>query len=77
LDNNWIHLKDDGRFVSYDGDSNKSENGNWEYDPKGKVLYIKGNTGEKDSKWILLMKNDTLTFSSNENNLYLIAVEMK
>lgn len=78
LKNNWMHLKDDGSFDSYDGDSDKSETGNWEYEPKEKILNINGNVGEEDnSKWILLMRNDTLIFSSNENNLYLKAIKME
>ncbi|MBO3700205.1 hypothetical protein [Roseivirga sp. E12] len=78
LKNNWMHLKEDGSFDSYDGDSDKSETGNWEYEPKEKLLNIIGNAGDEDnSKWILLMRNDTLIFTSSENNLELKAIKMK
>ena len=73
-----MHLKADGSFDSYDGDSDKRETGNWEYEPKEKLLNIIGNAGDEDnSKWILLMRNDTLIFSSSENNLSLKAIKMK
>jgi len=78
LKNNWIHLKKDGEFDSYDGDSDKSEAGKWGYNPKDKLLYIYSNTDEEDdSKWILSMRNDTLIFSSNENDLSLKAIKIE
>ncbi len=78
LKNNWMHLKNDGSFYSYDGDSDKSETGNWEYKTEEKILKINGNAVEEDnSEWILFLSNDTLIFSSIENDLYLKAVKIK
>ncbi len=77
LNNNWMHLKNDGRFDSYDGDSDKSEMGNWEYDSGSKTLHINGNSENDDSKWVLSMRSDTLLFSSPEGDFYLEAVRLK
>ena len=75
---NWIHLKSDGTFESYDGTLKKNESGKWTYQFKEKKLFIDDDEGEdKDSKWALSMKNDTLIFHSTSENLYLIAKKME
>ena len=71
---NWMHLKSDGTFESYDGELDKKESGKWTYQPKEKLLYIDGQ-GEEDSEWILSVENDTLFFHSKSDNLYLIAMK--
>ena len=70
---NWMHLKSNGTFESYDGNLKRSESGKWRYQFKEKRLFIDG-VGEKtDSEWTLSTKNDTLFFHSTSDNLYLIA----
>ncbi len=77
LEENWMHLKADGTFDSYDGAINKSETGTWNFHPKSKKLTIEGNSGkEDDSEWILSVRNDTLFFSSKMEDIYLIAKRM-
>lgn len=70
---NWMHLKSNGTFESYDGTLKKSESGKWTYQFKGKKLFIDGEGEEGDSEWILSTRNDTLFFHSTSDNLYLIA----
>lgn len=74
---NWMHLKNDGTFESYDGDLKKMEYGTWNYTPKDKRLFIdaKGETG--DSHWNLSIKNDTLIFKSTTDNLYLVSKKIE
>jgi len=74
---NWMHLKSDGTFESYDGKLKKNESGKWTYQLDEKRLFIdsEGETG--DSQWNLSMKNDTLIFHSTSDNLYLIAKKIK
>ena len=70
---NWMHLKDNGTFESYDGTLKKTENGKWVYKFNEKKLLIDGEGKEGDSEWILSTRNDTLFFHSTTDNLYLIA----
>ncbi len=73
-----MHLKNDGSFYSYDGDSDKSKTGNWEYKTEENILKIYGIVVEEDnSEWILLRRNDTLVFFSNTSDFYLEAVKME
>ena len=74
---NWMHLKSNGTFESYDGNSNKSENGTWTYQLKVKRLLIDGEGETGDSQWNLTMKNDTLIFHSTSDNLRLIAIKIE
>jgi hypothetical protein len=74
---NWIHLKSNGTFESYDGGIKKIEHGKWEYQPRGKKLFIDGTGDEGDSQWSLSIKNDTLIFQSTSDNLYLISKKIK
>ncbi|MEQ9232393.1 MAG: hypothetical protein RIF46_17055 [Cyclobacteriaceae bacterium] len=78
LNNNWIQLNSDDGFVSYDGNSGKSEAGNWIYYPAEKTLSINESNGEEsgESSWKLMMRNDTLIFSSTEKKLYLKAIRL-
>lgn len=75
LNENWIHLKSDKTFKSYDGELKKNESGTWTYQVKEKRLFIEGEKG--DSQWTLSMKNDTLIFKSTSNNLYLVAKKIQ
>jgi len=74
---NWIHLKSNGIFESYDGNLKKNENGKWTYQFGEKRLFIDGEGERADSEWILSIKNDTLFFHSASDNLYLIAKKVK
>lgn len=74
---NWIHLKGNGTFESYDGDLEKSEHGKWRYSFKEKRLFIDAEGENADSNWRLSSRNDTLFFHSTTNNLYLIAKKTK
>ena len=74
---NWIHLKSNGTFQSYDGNLKKSERGKWTYLFDEKRLFIDGEGETGDSHWNLSMKNDTLIFHSTSDNLYLIAKKLK
>jgi len=76
LIDNWIHLKVDGTFTSYDGELEKKENGNWHYENKTGELIIDGNEDSEDSRWYLQTKNDTLIFKSNNKTTYLYAVKI-
>ncbi len=74
LNDNWIHIKSDGTFTGYDGESNTNENGKWTYKINEKVLYLDDASGDSmNSKWILSFKNDTLFFKNKKNNSYLIS----
>jgi hypothetical protein len=70
---NWINLKNNGTFESYDGEFKKQENGKWLYSSEDKVLLIDGEGEEGDSEWILNFKNDSLVFHSKSNSMYLIS----
>lgn len=74
---NWMHLKSNGTFNSYDGTLKKNETGKWTYQLKEKILLIDGEGEEGDSEWILSTKNDTLFFHSTSNNLFLIAKKIE
>ncbi len=71
---NWIHLKNNGTFESYDGNLKKNESGKWTYQFKEKKLFL---DSEEDSQWTLSMKKDTLIFYSTSDNLYLIAMKIE
>ena len=73
---NWMHLKPNGTYDSYDKTSKKSESGKWTYKPKEQTLLIDGEGEEGDSQWTLTTKNDTLYFHSTSSNLYLIATKI-
>lgn len=73
LKENWMHLKNNGTFESYDGELKKIEQGKWKYQSKGKKLFIDGVGENDDSHWSLSMRNDTLIFQSISDNLYLIS----
>ena len=77
LTENWIHLKNNGTFESYDGNLKKKEHGKWTYQFREKELFIDGEEEKTDSEWTLSMKNDTLFFYSTSENLYLIAKKIK
>ena len=70
---NWMHLKKNGTFDSYDGTLKKGESGKWTYKLEEKIILIDGEGKEGDSQWILATRNDTLFFHSTSGNLYLIA----
>ncbi len=70
---NWMHLKSNGTFDSYDGTLKKGESGKWTYKLEEKTILIDGEGNEGDSQWILSTSNDTLFFHSTSSNLYLIA----
>lgn len=74
---NWMHLKSNGTFESYDGNLKKNESGKWTYQFKEKKMFIDGEGEKGDSEWTLSMKNDTLIFTSTSNNLYLNAKKMQ
>lgn len=67
---NWIHLKSNGSFESYDGELKKKEHGKWDYLPKEKKLLI---DSEEASEWNLSMKQDTLFFHATSDDIYLIS----
>ena len=77
LNENWMHLKNDGTFKSYDGDWKKTEIGKWEYEINDKKIFIDGNGEEGDSFWYLTIKQDTLIFQSTSNDSYLIAKKIE
>ncbi len=77
LNENWMHLKSNGTFESYDGDLKKLEHGQWNYQAEKKTLLIEGEGESGDSQWDLSIRNDTLIFQSVSDNLYLIAKKMK
>lgn len=70
---NWIHLKSDGTFESYDGELKKIEHGQWKYQFKERKLFIEGTGLDSDSQWNLFKKNDTLIFQSTSYDMYLIS----
>ncbi len=77
LPDNWMHLKDDGTFESYDGNEKKNERGSWTFNSEENKLLIDGEGEQADSEWILSLRNDTLIFHSEANNLNLIAIEIE
>lgn len=77
LDDNWIALKGDGTFESYDGALKKKELGNWTYDHRSKKLSIDGTGKANDSEWTLTMKQDTLFFHATSSKVYLIAKKIE
>lgn len=77
LIDNWMHLKSNGTFESYDGILKKNEIGKWTYQSEEKRLFIDGEGEETDSEWTLLIKNDTLFFHSTSDNSYLIAKKIE
>ncbi len=77
LTENWIYLKNNGTFESYDGNLKKNEIGKWTYQLKEKRLFLDGEGENADSEWILSMQNDTLFFHSTSDNSYLIAQKIK
>ena len=74
LHENWIHLKEDGTFSSYDGEAKKSETGKWLFDNSSNELFIDGEGDSEDSYWLLSLKNYTLIFRSVNGSMYLNAV---
>ncbi len=74
LEDNFMHVKRNGTFNSYDGSLNKHETGTWAYRDDKKILIIDGE--DDDSKWKLSLRNDTLFFHALSGNLYLIAKEI-
>ncbi|MGK0446886.1 MAG: hypothetical protein ACJA2M_000655 [Polaribacter sp.] len=74
---NWMHLKKNGTFESYDGELKKVEYGKWEYQSKDKKLFIDGVGEDGDSQWSLSLRNDTLIFQSTSDNLYLISKRLE
>lgn len=74
---NWMHLKNDGTFESYDGHVKKMEYGTWSYTPEDKRLFIDANGEAGDSQWNLSIKNDTLIFKSTTDNVSLISKKVK
>ena len=77
LAENWIHLRSDGTFESYDGVLDKIEMGKWVYQHKEKQLFIDGQEKDGDSYWHLSIKKDTLIFQSTSDKLYLVAKKME
>ena len=76
LKDNWMYLKPDGTFDSFDGDLGKHESGLWTYQSKSQTLLIDGNGEDGDSEWRISTKNDTLFFHATSGNLYLTAIKM-
>nr|WP_321233063.1 hypothetical protein [uncultured Psychroserpens sp.] len=74
LVDNWIDLKSNGTFMSYDGSLEKKEIGKWTYLIEEKKIAI---NGDVDSQWTLSIKSDTLFFHSTTDNLYLIAKKLE
>lgn len=74
---NWMHLKSNGTFESYDGELKKIEHGKWEYESIEKKLFIDGTGDEGDSHWRLSLRNDTLIFESTSDKLYLISKKIE
>jgi hypothetical protein len=70
---NWMHLKSNGTFESYDGSLKKNESGKWTYQVEEKRLFIDSEGEKADSEWTLSIKNDTLFFHSTSDNFYLVA----
>lgn len=70
---NWMHIKSDGTFHSYDGVLGKKESGRWTYTSIEKKISIDGEGEEGDSQWFLIKSNDTLIFRSTTTQMYLIA----
>ncbi len=77
LNDNWMHLKSNGTFESYDGNLKKNESGQWRYQSEAKRLFIDGEGENAESEWALSLKNDTLFFRSTSDNVYLIAKKME
>ena len=77
LTENWMHLKSNGTFESYDGGLKKNESGIWSYQPETKILAIDGEGKAGDSQWKLSMKNDTLIFQATADDVFLTAVKMQ
>ena len=77
LIDNWMHLKSNGTFESYDGNLKKSESGTWTYQFREQRLFINGEGENADSEWTLSTKNDTLFFHATSDNLYLIAKKIQ
>ncbi len=77
LNDNWMHLKQDRTFESYDGNLKKKETGVWKYESSQKRLFIDGAGDKNDSEWRLSVKNDTLFFHSITGDIYLIANEIE
>ena len=75
LKDNWIHINANGTFTSFDGELNKTESGNWNYDKNTGQLFINGDQDSEDSIWHLQTQNDTLIFKSTSDPVYLYAVE--
>lgn len=67
---NWMHLKSNGTFESYDGNLIRSESGKWNYQFREKRLFIDGEGEKADSEWTLSTKNDTL-FSILHQTIYI------
>ncbi len=74
---NWMLLKTDGTFESYDGNLKKHESGKWIYQASTKTLLIEGETESGDSRWNLSISNDTLIFRSPTSDLHLISKKIK
>lgn len=77
LNENWIHLKRDGTFESYDGDLEKEESGKWTYQNEERKVFIDGEGETGDSQWNLSRRNDTLIFESKRDTLFLIATKVE
>ena len=74
---NWMHLKEDGSFESYDGALKKKESGKWTYTSETKQLFIDGEGNKGDSHWRLSLQTDTLLFHSITDSVYLISKKME
>lgn len=75
LQENWIHLKPNGTFESYDGYLKKNEKGTWKYESKNKKLFIDAPGDKNDSDWRIELKNDTLYFQSIIDDSYLVSIK--
>ena len=77
LADNWMHLKGDLTFVSYDGMEQKEEVGFWSYTPDDNILIIDGAGDDDDSQWTLSMNQDTLFFHATSEDLLLMAIPLE
>ena len=77
LKENWIQLKSNGTFTSYDGELNKTESGFWKHDNKTNDLLIDDEEDAGDSSWNLEMRNDSLIFKSTIDSTYLISTRLR
>ena len=72
LNDNWIHIKSDGTFTGYDGESNTNENGKWTYKINEKVLYLDDASGEGASPQDIIENTKIVITSSLRSSFVFI-----